>query len=183
MHAGALIMATKNEVHRGIDQALDAGVKAERLVAWAKFEEGLVKDPGIEWQPKPGTILACDFGPGKAQPEMWKERKVVVLSPRIKWKQLCIVVPISGSAPRKRKLYHVELTEEVLDHRFLDEETRTLWAICDCVEHASLRRLRGWHVGGGQRIFHQLPEKTLAEIRLGLVHAIGAGEILDSDEV
>jgi uncharacterized protein YifN (PemK superfamily) len=174
-------MTTKSEVHRRLDEVLAVGVKAARVLEWLKFEEELLKDPGIEWQPKPGTIVGCDFGPGMAHPEMRKERKVVVVSPRIKWEQLCIVVPISSRAPRLRQPFHVELTKEVLDPRFLDEKTATLWVKCDCINHVSLKRLRGWHVGGGERIFHPLPKEKLAEIRLGVLYAIGAGESIDID--
>ena len=174
-------MAPNDEIHRRIDEALSAGVKAKRVGEWLDFEKELLRDPGIDWQPPPGTIVCCDYGPGMASPEMRKERKAVIISPRIKWEQLCIVVPISSRAPRSRKSFHIELTKEVLDERFLDEQTATLWVKCDCVSHVSLKRLRGWHVGGGERIFYRLPAEKLAEIRLGVLFAIGAGEALDVD--
>jgi hypothetical protein len=43
-----------------------------------------------------------------------------------------------------------------------------------------LKRLRGWHIGGGLRIFDVVPDELLAEVREGVLHAIGLAGIVDS---
>jgi uncharacterized protein YifN (PemK superfamily) len=169
---------TNEDIHRLVDNVLSAGVSAERVKAWLEFEAHAVKDSGLQWTPEPGALLVCDFGPGLAHPEMRKQRPVVVISPRRKGEQLCIVAPISTSLPKKIRAFHVELPDEALDPRQLEEGVKTRWVKCNCVTHVSIKRLAGWHVGGGERVYHVLPDQLLAEIRLGVLHAIGVGDAL-----
>ncbi|MEI6730857.1 MAG: type II toxin-antitoxin system PemK/MazF family toxin, partial [Pseudomonadota bacterium] len=47
----------------------------------------------IKYHPNPGTVLTCDFS-GMIEPEMIKERPVVVISPRLCSRTgLCTIVP------------------------------------------------------------------------------------------
>jgi uncharacterized protein YifN (PemK superfamily) len=170
-------MAGDARVHQRLDEVLAAGVDSKRVLDWLDFEQNALREAGLQWPPEPGTLVFCDFGPGMARPEICKERPVIVISTRRKWQQLCIVVPISTKEPRRRQRYHVELPCEALDPR-LPQERR--WAKCDLVSHVSLKRLRGWHIGGGLRIFDVVPDELLAEVREGVLHAIGLAGIVDS---
>jgi mRNA interferase MazF len=65
---------------------------------------------GIQFHPKPGTVVICDFNTGFVAPEMVKRRPCIVVSPQITHRQgLCTVVPISTGRPRIQMPYHVEL--------------------------------------------------------------------------
>jgi uncharacterized protein YifN (PemK superfamily) len=170
-------MVGEARVHQRLDEALAAGVNPERVMEWLKFEEDARKEAGLQHPPAPGTLVYCDFGPGMARPEIYKERPAIVISTQRNWQQLCIVVPISTKEPRRRQRYHVELPCEALDPR-LPQVRR--WAKCDLVSHVSLKRLRGWYIGGGLRIFDIVPDELLAEVREGLLYAIGLAETVDS---
>lgn len=64
----------------------------------------------IQYHPKPGTILVCDFTTGFKVPEMVKKRPVIVLSPQISQRAgLCTIVAISTDPPRIKLPYHCEL--------------------------------------------------------------------------
>ena len=68
----------------------------------------------IQFHPKPGTILICDFNTGFQPPEMVKRRPVVVLSPQMSQRApLCTVVAISTESPRIALPYHHELNIEL----------------------------------------------------------------------
>jgi mRNA interferase MazF len=64
----------------------------------------------IQFHPKQGSILICNFEPGFKTPEMVKRRPVVVISPQISVRaNLCTVVALSGEEPRVKMPYHHKL--------------------------------------------------------------------------
>jgi uncharacterized protein YifN (PemK superfamily) len=64
----------------------------------------------IQYHPKIGTILICDFDSSFKHPEMVKRRPVIVISPQISQRpELCTVVALSTEAPRVKLSYHHEL--------------------------------------------------------------------------
>jgi len=64
----------------------------------------------IEFHPKVGSILVCDFTAGFKEPEMVKRRPVVVLSPPISRRpKLCTVVALSTEPPHVVLPFHCEL--------------------------------------------------------------------------
>jgi mRNA interferase MazF len=64
----------------------------------------------INYHPKMGTIVICDFH-GFIKPEMTKRRPAIVVSPRFRRRgNLCTVVPLSTTAPNPIKAYHYKLT-------------------------------------------------------------------------
>jgi len=65
----------------------------------------------IQFAPRPGDILICDFSSGFRPPEMVKRRPVLILSPRLRHRDgLCTVVPLSTSAPRRTVAYQCRVT-------------------------------------------------------------------------
>ena len=52
----------------------------------------------LAFQPRPGTVVMCDFA-GYVLPEMVKVRPVVVIARNRKNRQLVTVVPLSTTAP------------------------------------------------------------------------------------
>lgn len=58
----------------------------------------------------PGQVLICDYRTGFREPEMVKERLVVVVSPRLPYRDgLCAVVPLSQSPPRSGLRYQCKI--------------------------------------------------------------------------
>ena len=72
----------------------------------AKSNRGKGSTLMLTFQPKPGTLLVCDFGTGFKMPEMVKKRPVVVISPRRRRSRLCTVVPLSTTAPNPVERFH-----------------------------------------------------------------------------
>jgi uncharacterized protein YifN (PemK superfamily) len=100
----------------------------------------------INFHPKRGTVLMCDFTSGFQPSEMVKRRHVVVVSPRYqRHTGLCLVVPFSTGAPYEIELHHYEIRPGSYD--FLDP-TRSVWAKFDmlfssaCRKHYSLTVMR-----------------------------------------
>ncbi len=93
----------------------------------------------IQFHPKIGSIVVCDYGQGFQAPEMVKRRPVIVISPQIRARaNLCTVVPISTDAPNLKMAYHLELAETVLPPPF-DEGPN--WVKADMVFAAAFSRL------------------------------------------
>ena len=55
----------------------------------------------INFHPRLGQVLYCDFKTGFRPPEMVKARPVVVLSRN--HHELCTVVPLSGTEPKESR--------------------------------------------------------------------------------
>ena len=125
----------------------------------------------IEFQPKPGTLLICDFIGFKA-PEMIKKRPVVIISPRRRRSQLCTVVPLSTVSPDPVEQFHHRMNPLSLPVHLRGSHT---WAKCDMLYTVSLARLDRVRVTiGGHRTYYEqevLPE-DLEAIRRGVTIAL-----------
>jgi mRNA interferase MazF len=97
----------------------------------------------INFHPKRGTVLMCDFETGFKAPEMVKRRHVVVLSPRYRRHTgLCLIVPFSTVTPFEIEPHHYEIRSR--KYPFFDPEKR-VWAKADmltCVCYERLDRLK-----------------------------------------
>jgi mRNA interferase MazF len=99
----------------------------------------------INFHPKRGTVLICDFT-GFKPPEMVKKRPVVVLSPRYRRHTgLCLVVPFSTVAPEEVEPHHYRIPPGT--YAFLDP-AKTTWAKCDMLAHVSFERLERFWLNG-----------------------------------
>ncbi|PZP12609.1 MAG: type II toxin-antitoxin system PemK/MazF family toxin, partial [Sphingomonas hengshuiensis] len=64
----------------------------------------------IQYHPRPGTIVICDYCPGFRPPEMVKRRLAVVVSPRLSHRNyLCTVAPLSTTAPEHASSYQPKI--------------------------------------------------------------------------
>jgi mRNA interferase MazF len=90
----------------------------------------------INFHPRPGNLLMCDFGTGFKPPEMVKTRPVVVMSRRND--QLAIVVPLSATEPRRLAAWHCEMSLESLAECLRHKRS---WAKVDMVSCVALSRL------------------------------------------
>jgi uncharacterized protein YifN (PemK superfamily) len=127
----------------------------------------------IPFVPMRGHILICDLQFGKIDPELGKERRVVVISPRSYNRRhghepgRCIIVPFSATAPTEETPAHVPFADDVYESL-----TEMTWALCDCVRsvsHARLNRVKA----GGENLNEILSGVDLARIEVGLKHVLG----------
>jgi mRNA interferase MazF len=92
----------------------------------------------INFHPKRGTVLICDFD-GFKKPEMVKRRHVVVVSPRYRRHSgLCLVVPFSTVQPYEIEPHHYEIVCGRYD--FFDT-LKPSWAKGDMLTCVSFERL------------------------------------------
>ena len=93
----------------------------------------------LQYHPKAGTIVVCDFGQAFRPPEMVKRRPAIVVSPQIQGRpNLCTVVPISTEIPKIRAAYHLELSNLCLPHPYNEGPN---WVKADMVFASSFSRL------------------------------------------
>ena len=126
----------------------------------------------IQFQPKPGSIVICDFS-GYIVPEIVKRRPVVVIAKNRTNSQLVTVVPLSTTEPKPKTACHHELSGNPIP----GNAAITMWAKCDIVATVSLARIELYRTkprGAPKRIFHQIsvtPE-DFAAIKVAVLHAL-----------
>lgn len=130
----------------------------------------------LQYHPKAGAVLVCDFSRGFVSPEMVKRRPVIVVSPPISVRQgLCTVVPISTEVPRLRMPYHVELSALTLPAPF---DAGPNWAKCDMLyavafERLDLFRTRSAEDSKRRYVEVHLAAADLLRIRKGVLCSLG----------
>ena len=91
----------------------------------------------INFLPKRGQILMCDYTKKFIEPEMQKVRHCVVVSPERRTGS-CLVVPLSTVPPQNVQLYHYKIPRGV--YPCLECGT-DVWVKGDMLTHASFARL------------------------------------------
>ena len=119
------------------------------------------------YQPKPGSIVICDFR-GYVAPEMVKTRPVVVLAKSPTHPQLLTVVPISTTQPVPALACHIQLTTSPIPGNVV-----TCWAKCDMVATVALSRLDRVKVGHRQYDVPTLNPAELTAIKAAVAAALG----------
>jgi mRNA interferase MazF len=121
----------------------------------------------INFHPKSGTILVCNFD-GYVVPEIIKVRPVVVISPNhMKRAGLYTVVPLSTTEPTPKEKYHVELINPIT------ADGSAVWAKCDMVAVVRNERLDRFKISRGTyKVFH-LTNVQVDEIRKCVAISIG----------
>ena len=104
--------------------------------------------------PQPGTIVRVDLNEGFRPPEMIKRRPCIVLSPPLADRpQLCTIVPLSTTPPRRMHAHHLEIElDPPLPHPY---GNRRMWVKADVVLTVAFHRLRLLfsHTEAGQRVY------------------------------
>lgn len=131
----------------------------------------------IQFPVGPGTILLCDYSTGFNPPEMVKRRPVVVVSPRLPYRDhLCTVVPLSTTAPDRDTLYQCRVTPpQRLPAPF---DAPEMWAKADMLATVGFGRLDLFRTGrdqtGKRKYLHpKLPPDDLRRVRASILHALG----------
>lgn len=92
----------------------------------------------LKFQPKPGTIVMCDFSTGFIVPEMVKIRPVVVVRKSKTNPKLVTIVPISQTEPEEVTGVHVEIISPL--------NREKAWVKCDMITTVSIDRLERFRV-------------------------------------
>ena len=122
----------------------------------------------INFHPKRGTVLICDFT-GFKPPEMVKRRHVVVVSPRYRRHTgLCLVVPFSTVPPRELEPHHYQIP--LGKYGFFDP-VRPTWVKADMLTSVSFERLDRLLLYG-RYTAPQLRDEDLVEIQRCVAHAL-----------
>lgn len=134
---------------------------------------------GIQFHPKAGEVLNCDFS-GLKYGEMEKRRFVVVLSPKYAQSQsVCTVIPLSTTPPPYVRDFHYILEKDPYPK---SEPGTKVWAKCDHILTVSFERLSGWWDGreeDGRRKYQKLfvTPNDLICIKRCVLCALGMGDL------
>jgi uncharacterized protein YifN (PemK superfamily) len=107
----------------------------------------------IDFHPPRGTILRCDYT-GLQEPEMVKDRPVVIVSPRARSGGLVTVAPISTTPPEPTLEWHHQIVlAKALSPKWPE---LTIWVKCDMLNTFCTSRLDRFHtrVSGGARKYY-----------------------------
>ncbi len=115
----------------------------------------------LKFQPKPGSIVICDFH-GLVAPEMVKKRPVVIIAKHKHNARLVTVVPLSTTHPDPVAAYHYKLGNNPLPDKSKDVVT---WAKCDMVVTVSLDRLDRYKIGVREYVVPVIGQEELIAIR------------------
>jgi uncharacterized protein YifN (PemK superfamily) len=128
----------------------------------------------INFHPKIGTVLICDFDTGFRPPEMVKKRPVIVVSRS--HRQLATIVPLSTVEPIPFEKCHHEIDPASLPHPFCSKRS---WAKCDLLSTVAFWRLDRVKAGRdratGKRIYvsHVVTPQDLKAIQDAILHVLG----------
>jgi uncharacterized protein YifN (PemK superfamily) len=130
----------------------------------------------ITFAPRPGTVLMCDYRTGFVPPEMVKRRPVVVVAPA--WRGPhgpFLVVPLSTTAPRPVKLFHVRIPAG--RYAFLSPSL-DVWAKCDVLAAVAPARLGRLHWSGLRA--PTIEPEDFRSIQRGVLHALGLSALTEA---
>jgi len=112
----------------------------------------------------------CDFR-GSVDPEINKRRPVIVVTPRLPYRDgLCMVVPTSATAPMYAQPFHVRLSRNYHPN---EDASLPVWAKCDLITNASMKRLDRFKVAQRQFIAPRISDEDLKAVRRGILAALG----------
>lgn len=132
----------------------------------------------LPYHPKVGEVLWCDYK-GLVPPEMEKKRLAVVLSPKfIGRPDLCTVIPLSTTPPKKVEGYHVLLDKDPDPNG----SGVSVWAKCDMIMTVSFSRLSSvWkhrnQDGSRHYIYIGVSGVELGKIKHGVLNGLGMGAL------
>ncbi len=113
----------------------------------------------INFHPKAGMVLMCDFA-GNLLPEIVKTRPVVVVTPaHVRRSGLATVVPLSTKRPRTVYAYHHRLVSAAFPGA-----AEEVWAKCDLVASVSYERLDRIRLGSNDHIIGHVSHSDLIAI-------------------
>ncbi len=137
----------------------------------------------LYYHPEPGTTVVCDLNSGFKPPEMVKRRPAIIVSPRLKDRpNLCTIVPLSTTAPKKIKPYHYKLHVTPLLPKPYHSPFH--WVKGDMLLTISFQRLFlpfNGKDGNGKRIYdvRVIDKADLIKIQKCILHSLGLSSLTD----
>lgn len=129
-----------------------------------------IKDAGLSFHPRAGTLLMCDFR-GFIEPEISKRRPVIVVTPRLAYRDgLCMIVPTSTTAPKYPQAFHVRLSKNYHPN---EPDDTPVWAKCDLITSVSMKRLDRFKVDQRKFDAPRVSDDDLKAVRQGIFAALG----------
>lgn len=138
----------------------------------------------INFHPRPGQTLMCDFSEGFKEPEIVKRRLVVVLTPAMQGRyELVTIVALSTRTPDPVRDYHCQLSKASPPQlgNFQEKET---WVKGDMVytvgsHRLDLIKLKKRGPGGKRQYFNQkLGRERMKEIYGCVLHGMNLGSLV-----
>lgn len=137
----------------------------------------------IQFHPRPGAVLMCDFSKGFKEPEMTKMRPVIVLSPVGKrMGKLCTIVALSTVEPAPIENWHYMLPKASMPDTPNFQRSDT-WVKGDMIYTVSFDRLDrikiGREQGSGKRLYFTniLGRTQMKDIYGCLLESLNLGHI------
>ena len=146
----------------------------------------------INYSPKVGEVLECDFGQfqldpvtqspamnnydGRIPPEIVKKRMVIVLNGKLD--SGCLDIPLSSTKNLNGNSKGLHILLDPAHFRvtnFYDRRDR--WAKTDLVQMVSRQRLYKL-MDNGQRFDHYLPRDVVTQVQLAVIKAISASSLI-----
>jgi len=127
----------------------------------------------IHFVPPRGRILICNYDLARIHPEIDKQRRTVVVSPRSYNRRhgnghgRCVVVPFSATEPNNLTPAFVEFPSD--KYKSLTERT---WLVCESIASVSHFRLSQVY-SSGQPINENLDDDDMARVLTGISHLFG----------
>lgn len=121
--------------------------------------------------------MTCNFDQGFKEPEMVKNRPVVVISPQISWRPgLCTVVGLSCTAPVPVRPYHCKLV--IAPPLPEPWNSREVWVKGDMIAAVGFHRLNLIRLGRDEhnkRAYYvtAISEEHLTQVRKCVLHGLG----------
>lgn len=129
----------------------------------------------LKFYPRAGQILICDFS-GFQPPEMVKKRPVILISPRLPYRDsIATVVPISTTAPIKDLAFVVRLSK---NYHPGAEDDLPCWAKCDMLMNIGVHLLEGFKVARRKWEYPQATGADLSAVRRGVLAGLGMDDLL-----
>ncbi len=146
----------------------------------------------INYSPKVGEVLECDFGQfqydpetqrpltdnynGRIPPEIVKKRMIIVLNGKLD--SGCLVVPISSTRNLGGISKGLHVPIEPNNFRVTNfYDMRDRWAKTDLIQMVSRQRLYKL-MDNGQRFDHYLSREIVTQVQLAVIKAISASTLL-----
>lgn len=129
----------------------------------------------LNFFPKAGQIFICDYS-GFKQPEMIKNRPVIVLSPKLPYRsELAAVVPISLTPPRHNLPFVYKLSKNYHPN---EDDGLPCWAKGDLIINIGTYRLSAIKVGRRKYLYPQLTPADLEGVKNAVLHGLGMAHLI-----
>ena len=133
----------------------------------------------IKYNPHKGQVLMCDFSEGFKEPEMVKQRAVIVFKSSGR-SRLVTVVPLSSVEPNPKQNYHMLVPNMELPNTTWFKN-RDSWLKGDMIYTVSWHRLSLVRMGkkNGKRQYYTgcMSIKALKELDKCVLNGIGLGRL------